>query len=125
MKAFKNGINISKDLAVECLLFASAQRQIRLAVEFIGIKSNSSNIAVIVLADRKNLVKDAFSELEILIGGKRDDSILEFSNKKKIPIKKLFGITNTELDTRNVYGNPTKAISELVIEHMALLVTHR
>jgi len=49
LKAFKNKTNISKNLAVECLLYASAQRQIRTALDLVGIRQNSSRIGVLII----------------------------------------------------------------------------
>jgi KEOPS complex subunit Cgi121 len=125
LKAFKNGTNISKNLAVECLLYASAQRQIRLAVKLFGIKKESTTLALILLGNKKALLNNALAEVESLIDGVRDDRVLEFSDEKKSSIKKVFSINNEELESRNIHGNLKRAISELVIERIALLVTQR
>lgn len=125
LKAFKNGTNISKNIAVECLLYASAQRQIRLAVKLLGIKKDSTTVALIVLDNKKKSLDNVLDKVESLIDGTRNDQILEFSDEKKSSIKKAFGISDKELKSRNIYGNPKKAISELIIEHMAILVTQR
>ncbi|MCS7125264.1 MAG: KEOPS complex subunit Cgi121, partial [Candidatus Bathyarchaeota archaeon] len=55
IKAFKNGENISKNLAVETLLYASAQRQIRKAVDSLGIKRNTCEIAVLVVGENPKM----------------------------------------------------------------------
>jgi KEOPS complex subunit Cgi121 len=44
--AFKTERNISKSVAMEVMLYASAQRQIRKAIQLVGVKCDSENVAV-------------------------------------------------------------------------------
>lgn len=125
LKAFESGKSISKNLAVECLLYASAQRQISSALELIGIKGGSSRVAVVAVADGKEEAKGALREVSVLIGGKRDDCVFELSDEKLPRVRKLFGISDTELGTRLEDGEEKKALSDLVIEHIALLAVQR
>jgi hypothetical protein len=58
--------------------------------------------------------------------GKRDDSVIKLSSKKINGFKKLFRISNLELDTKTEGKDSEKeALLDLVIEHMALLATER
>lgn len=125
LKAFQNQTNISKNLAVECLLYASALRQIKNAMELIGITKNMSKIALLIVADRANVAEKSFAEVSKLISGKRDDTILELSSEKVPCIKQLFNISEKELATMLDTDEEEKALSDLVIEHIALLVTQR
>ncbi|MDH5448795.1 MAG: KEOPS complex subunit Cgi121 [Candidatus Bathyarchaeota archaeon] len=125
LKAFKNRTNISKNLAVECLLYASAQRQIRVALNLMGIKQNSSQIAVLVVADEENVAEKSLTEVSKLILGKRDDGVLDLSVEKMAYIRRLFDISDTELAAKLEEDGEKKALSDLVIEHVALLVTRR
>lgn len=125
LKAFKNGTNISRKLTVECLLYASARRQIRVALDLIGIRENLSQIAVLVVAAEKSIADKSLEEVSRLISGKRDDDVLDLSNEKMAHIKGLFGISDTELAVKSGKDGEKRALSELVIEHVALLVTQR
>ena len=125
LKAFKSGKPISKNLAVECLLYASAQHQISSALELIGIKGGSSRVAVVAVADGKKEAKEALKEVSVLIGGKRDDCVLELSDEKLPRVRKMFAISDAELGTRLEDGEEKKALSDLVIEHIALLAVQR
>lgn len=125
LKAFKNGTNVSKNLAIECLLYASAQRQIRIAIELLGIKPGLSQIAVLVLADSESSAKDSLIEVTDLVEGIRDDRVLDFSDEKTSAVRRLFGISDVELASRGKNNYEKRAISDLVIEHMAILVTQR
>ena len=47
--AFRNERNISKSVAMEVILYASAQRQIRKAIQLVGVKRDSANVAVLII----------------------------------------------------------------------------
>lgn len=125
LKAFQNRTNISKNLAVECLLYASAQRQITTALSLIGIRQNSPKIAVLLIANEESTVEKSLAEVSRLIPGKHDDSVLDLANEKTAFIRRLFGISDTELATKLEKGKEEDALTDLVIEHVALLVTRR
>ncbi len=124
LKAIRNGTNISKSLAVECLLYASAQRQIKNALELIGIKRDLSKIAVLVVANGEKAAEVVLAEVSKIVSGKRDDNVLELSNEKMAYIRRHFGISDSELESKLV-DEEKKALCNLVIEHVALLVTQR
>jgi len=123
LTAFKNKENISKSLAMETLLYASAQRQIRKAMEFLGIKPDSSEIAVLIVGEKPESVKLALSLISKEVRAKRDDTVLELSKEKIAAIRKIFGISIGELETIMEKNGLEKALIDLVIEWMALLAT--
>jgi len=126
LKAFENRLNISNSLEVEILLYASAQRQIKKAVELLGIKSSSSNIAAVVLAETELKAEEILETLSQILDAKRDDSVLELTEEKFDGIKKLFGISESELNAKlEREGMERKALTDLVIEHVALLAIQR
>jgi len=126
LKAFENRLNISNSLAVETLLYASAQRQIKKAVELLGIKSSSSRVAVLALGETELKANNALETVSHLIPGKRDDSVLELNDEKFEGIQRLFGISEFELNAKlERKGMERKALTDLVIEHVALLAIQR
>ncbi len=126
LNTFKNKTNISKNIAVEMLLYASAQRQIEKAVKLLGIKPESSQVAVLIVAETNQRTASALDVVSKLIMGKRDDSIIELTNGKVKGIKELFGISDLELRAKlEKEGFEKEALINLVIEHMALLATQR
>jgi len=126
LKAFQNRLNISNSLAVETLLYASAQRQITKAVDLLGIKPSSREVAVLVITKTEPEAKTTLEIVSKRILGERDDYVLELSNEKMEGIKKLFGISDTELKAKlTKEGMEKEALIDLVIEHVALLVTQR
>jgi KEOPS complex subunit Cgi121 len=125
LNAFKSGYNISKSLAVEVLLYASAQRQIRKAVEILGIKPATSKIAAVIINDAAYRTKLAFSKIAKIIGGKRDDTILELSGEKIETIRGVFDISESELEAVIGKSGLEDAIIKLVLERVALLAVQR
>jgi len=126
LRAFEKKLNISSSLAVEVLLYASAQRQIKKAVDMLGIKPDSSQIAVLVMAENKQKAYVALETVSGLISGERDDDVLELTAEKFEGIKTLFGVSNLEIEAKlRKEGLEREALVDLVIEHVALLTTQR
>jgi tRNA threonylcarbamoyladenosine modification (KEOPS) complex Cgi121 subunit len=121
--AFKNERNISKSVAMEAMLYASAQRQIRKALQFIGVKRDSANVAVVIVGESPGSVKAVFSAVSKRVGEEPNDAVLEVSKEKARGIREAFGITETELETVTEKNNGNHALVNLVIERMALLST--
>jgi len=124
LKAFEKKLNISNSLAIEVLLYASAQRQIKKAVDMLGIKTHSSQVAVLVIADAKRGADIALEAVSGLISGERDDYVLELTDEKFEGVKKLFGVSDLEIEAKlRKEGLEREALVDLVIEHVALLTT--
>jgi tRNA threonylcarbamoyladenosine modification (KEOPS) complex Cgi121 subunit len=110
---------------METMIYASAQRQIRKAVEFIGIDTDTSEIALLMVGDDSETLKSALSMILKNINTKNSDTVLELSEEKKRIIREKFGISDLELKTIMKRNNLEEAIINLVIERMALLATQR
>ncbi len=122
LKAFENKSNISSSLAVEALLYASAQRQITKAVDALGVKQDSSQVAVLVMAENSRGMADCLKVVSRLIAGERDDAVLELTDEKIRGIKRLFGISDLEIEAKlKRKGLEREAFADLVVEHVALL----
>jgi len=126
LKAFENRVNVSNSLAIETLLFASAERQIKRAVELLGVKPETSAVAVLVMAETPQEVTEILKTVSGLVPGEQDDSVLELTNEKIEAIKVFFKISDLELKAKlEEEGLEKRALTDLVIEHMALLVTQK
>ena len=124
LNAFEKNTNISNNLAVEALLYASAQRQIKKAVKMLGIKQDSSEVAALIITENRHKKSDHLLLVTKMIPGERDDSVLELTDKKIGNIKKLFGISDLEFEAKlEKQGLEKEALADLVIERMALLGT--
>jgi KEOPS complex subunit Cgi121 len=125
LTAFKNKENISKSLAMETLLYAAAKRQITRAVELVGMATASSDVAVLIIGKEPHKTKLALSMVSKNIGGQRDEKVLELSKHKVTTIQRIFEISEAELRTVMEKNDAEKAMTDLVVERMALLATQR
>jgi KEOPS complex subunit Cgi121 len=125
LTAFKNEENFSKSAAMETMLYASAQRQIRKATELVGIKRTSSKMAVLIIGGKTETAKSSLSMISTLTSGQPDDRVLKISKEKAAMIQKAFDVSETELKTVMEEDGLEKALVNLVIERMALLSTQR
>jgi tRNA threonylcarbamoyladenosine modification (KEOPS) complex Cgi121 subunit len=123
--AFKNGENVSKTLAMETMLYASARRQIQKAMMLLGIKPGTSRVAVLIVEGEPETSQFALAKISSCIGGQRDDSVLELSTMKIEAIKRAFDISEEELETAVKLNSKDRALVNLVIERVALLATQR
>jgi KEOPS complex subunit Cgi121 len=124
LNAFEKKTNISNNLAVETLLYASGQRQIKKAVKMLGITQNTTEIAALIIPKNAQEKQKYIKIVTDTILGKRDDQVLELKDMKISAIKKLFQISKQEFEAKlEKEGLEKEALTDLVIEHMALLVT--
>lgn len=126
LTAFRNQLNISNSLTVETLLYASAQRQINNAIKKLGVKPETSQVAVLTISENLKNTKEVVKVVSELMNGERDDSVSELTEGKSEGVKRLFGISDVGLQVRLENGKGEKqALTDLVIEHVALLSTKR
>ncbi|MCJ7762626.1 KEOPS complex subunit Cgi121 [Candidatus Bathyarchaeota archaeon] len=123
LTAFRNKSNISKNVAVEVMLYASAQRQIRKAIALVGIKRDSANVAVVIIGENADAVKTVRAAVSKRVGAEPDETVLALSNDKVQSIRKAFEISEREVETVVKAGDAEQALVNLVIERVALLST--
>jgi len=123
LMAFQNKRNASKTLAVEMALYASARRQIKRAIEFIGVKSGSGNIAVVVLGSDEASVEAGLRVVAQRLGVEPDDGVLGLSEAKTVRIRGAFDVSDAELQAVSACGDAEAALVDLVVERVALLST--
>ena len=122
LNSFRKKTNISNNLAVEALLYASAQRQIKKAVKMLGINQTSFEVAVLILTENTFQKNEYLQSINNNICGELDDNVLDLTNEKFWNIKQLFEISDLELDAKlQKEGQENQALIDLVIERMALL----
>ena len=122
LNAFEKGRNISNNLAVEVLLYASAQRQITKAVEMLGLEQDSSEVAALIIAENSHKKNSYLRLVSETIPGEQDNNVLKLTSKKIGNIKKMFKISDIEFEAKlEKQGLEKEALTDLVIERMALL----
>jgi KEOPS complex subunit Cgi121 len=123
LMAFDTKRNISKNLAVEIMLYGSAQRQIQKAIELLGVKPGCSDVAVVVVAEAPTVVEAALRSVSKSLSGEADDHVLDLSPQKVQTIRTAFTIADEELMVVAKKGDVSRALVDLIIERMALLST--
>jgi KEOPS complex subunit Cgi121 len=121
--SFENERNISKSVAMEVMLYASAQRQIRKAIQLVGVKRDSANVAVVIIGKNPDSIQAGLSAVSKPIGVEPDETVLELTKEKTESIRKAFGISAKELEAVIEKKNVEQALVNLVIERTALLST--
>lgn len=120
---FKNGQGISKSLAMDVMLYASAQRQIRKAIALMGVNKGTESIAVVIIGDKPDQIKAALSAVSDAIGAMPDEQALELSEEKARRIREAFVISDEELEAVKGKDDTEQALVKLVLERVALLST--
>lgn len=104
----------TNSLEMELFLYASGERQLKIAIPKIGVKRGVNKIACVVIPRSSqsplsdDLMDNLFSEMQI----KRDDKLLRGTDN----VLERFGFTKEELSTipKNDYG-------KLILEKIALI----
>jgi len=123
LQAFKNKINISKTIAMETMLYASAQRQIQKAIQRCGIKPETTSMAVVIIGEDSSQIEKVLNSVSAYVGVNPDDKVLEISQDKDKRIVETFDISEKEIQTITKNENRKEALVNLVIERVALLAT--
>ena len=121
LEAFRGKRNISKSLAMETMLYASAQRQIQKALLRCGIKTETKAMAVVIIGQDPTLLKNVVDTLARIFEQEPDERVLGMSKDKETSIAKAFEISDEEIQTVMKNNDREEALVNLVIERVALL----
>jgi KEOPS complex subunit Cgi121 len=116
VRAFERKTNTTNSLVMEILLYASGERQLKLAISKMGIRTGKGNIAFVFIGnikDAEGKISDhLIDELLELVSLKRNDKVLE-GNEETL---RKFGISENEINT------VTKAkYGDLILEKVAMV----
>jgi len=110
LRSIENNKHTTNSIEMEIMLYASGERQLKLAIPKMGIKKNTKNIAFILISD--NITNDIIKELLNFVSLKRCDSVLSSKGKNL----KKFGINEKEIKTVSADN-----YEKLIIEKVALV----
>ena len=109
-RAFDRKTNSTNSIEKEILLYASGERQLKLAIPKMGVVEGKANVAFVIISGKvsNQIIRDILSRLTLV----RDDKILEGD----IETLKKFGITENEINTvtKTKYG-------DLILEKVAMV----
>jgi len=110
VRAMDQSTNTTNSLGMEILLYASGERQLKLAIPKMGVKKGKGNIALVFTGDKisKNTIEGVLSQLEL----EKEDKVLEGD----VNTLKKFGLNNKEIETvkKEKYGH-------LILEKIAMV----
>jgi len=123
--AFKSGIGISRSLAMETLLYASAQRQIDAAITKTGVTQDSEIVGFVAFSEDGEAAQVLKDRIAKIVGVELKEELLEEWSEEKIRnIAALYGISATELEAVKMPRQEiNEAIKKAVVERVALLST--
>jgi tRNA threonylcarbamoyladenosine modification (KEOPS) complex Cgi121 subunit len=121
--AFRNHTNISKNIAMETLLYTSTQHQIQKAIQTIGLKPDMSEMAVTIISENTKQITETLNDLSTNLQAEPYDAVLNLNPKKTNQIKTVFNITNPMIEVTTKNNENDLALVNLIIEKMALLAT--
>jgi len=110
LRSIKNNKHTTNSIEMEIMLYASGERQLKLAIPKMGIKKNTKNIAFILISD--NIKNDIIKKLLNFLSLKRCDSVLSINGKNL----KKFGINEKEIKTVS-----SDNFEKLIIEKVAIV----
>lgn len=113
IRAEKQNSKTTHSLAMELLLYAAGERQVKHALQKMGITSGKNNIVLVLidtLQHSKNMVEQCIESLIDQFNIQLDDSVINCSLKKI----KNFGITDNQLKTLS-----EKNYEYLILEQIA------
>jgi KEOPS complex subunit Cgi121 len=124
-QAFKFGVNISRSLAMETLLYASAQRQIDAAIAKIGVTVDSEIVGFIAFSESEHNARVLEERIAQTVKAELNERLLDqWSEKKALKITALYRISATELEAIKMQDQEVQsAIKKAVVERVALLST--
>ena len=111
-RSMKNKTNTTNSLGMEILLYASGERQLKLAIPKMGVKTGRAEIVLTLVKEKGEISDKIVNEMLNLFSLARDDSVID-GDKETL---KIFGINKTELKTvsKNKYG-------DLILEKVAMV----
>jgi KEOPS complex subunit Cgi121 len=112
-RAFSRKTNTTNSLEKEILLYASCERQLKLAIPKIGVKKGITKIAFVFIENKKKKISNKIvDELLKFLSLSKDDKVLEGDENTL----KRFGIKEDEIKTVN-----RKKYCDLILEKVAMV----
>ena len=81
IRAFDRGSNSLSSLTTEVMLYAAGERQIRKAIQLMGVKEGSKAVAFVIFGADASSLSNAADTIAVHFGLERDDSVLDAAGK--------------------------------------------
>ncbi|MFQ5998827.1 MAG: KEOPS complex subunit Cgi121 [Candidatus Bathyarchaeia archaeon] len=126
LAAFKGGYNISRNIAVEFLLFASTRKQINEAIRCVGVSPRTRNLLLVTFDSNSQEHATIVKQIVTSIGGRvLDNQTFEKATKDKLRVlRSVFQLSRTELEASSKKID-VLAVENLILERMAVQTATR
>lgn len=108
---------ISKTFSMELMLYLSGYRQIKKAIDLIGIKSNTKCIVGVLGAKKSNILPKAYEKLKKLLQFSSDQEIIQNLKAKEQFVKNQ--LLNEGYELANTFSHDE--IEKTILQRIALL----
>ena len=117
--AFMNNRLISKSLSMEILLYAAGFRQIKKAIELLGVRDSTKVIVGVLVADSESQSIDSFKKIQKQIGLNPNINLLmDYSSKQQYILEMLMneGFLLSEVSISKIENAILQRIAILALE---------
>ena len=124
MWSYINGKRFSEDLGIQFLLFASGQRQIKIAIERLGLTSDLTEMGVVIFGNDPEQFSRVIKEIKAQVGGNEEFSTLNLNEHKFKQVMNDFNISEKELQAimeKNNIKYDSNSLIKIIMSRMALL----
>jgi tRNA threonylcarbamoyladenosine modification (KEOPS) complex Cgi121 subunit len=121
--AMKGDYMISRALDVELVVYASAQRQIGIALDIMGVKDNLSSLGIVCIDKDKSKVRTCLDEVSSRIG-KTVSPMFAPTPEKINTLMEIFDISEGELKQfiqENDLASRSQALSKCIVSRVSMV----
>lgn len=122
--AFKAGTNISKKMEMELLLRLAADTQIGRALDRLGVRADTEEVGLCVLADDRASAARIAEELARAVGGVEVDDDYLMRGERLAKAAEFYSIEEAEIESVQA-SSRAEAILILILERIATLDLRR
>jgi len=124
--AFKQKRNIASQLSLEILLYATAQRQIKDAINLLGVSEETKVVAILVLGETEKKVVSAFKQVVDFLNGKEEENLLEIFNEAKLnKLLNTFKISEEEINAVITEESKEEAVVKCIIDRISIFAVEK
>lgn len=124
--AFKQKRNIASQLSLEILLYATAQRQIKDAINLLGVSEQTKEVAILILGETKGKMVAIFEQVANFLNGKEKENLLEILDEEKFNrLLNIFGISEEEINATMRGENKKEAVVKCIIDRISIFTVEK
>jgi len=124
--AFKQSRNIASQLSLEILLYATGQRQIKDAINLLGVFEQTRKVVTLIIGNSKEKITTVFSKIAALLNGKEEEKLLEIYSEEKLQqLLNAFKITEEEINAAMRNENKKGAIVKCILDRISVFAVEK